>query len=958
MAARRWPALLAVSLALAACRSAPPARPPAGAAAIEFLGSATLPTGLSFAGTEVGGLSGLAYDAGTGHFLAVSDDRSERAPARVYALELDLAGGRLTAGGVRVVGVTVLRDATGATFPPRAVDFEGIARVGDGTLFLSSEGDVGAGIPPFVGRFAADGRELGRLALPDAVVPRADRPWGVRDNLAFEAVTPAPDGRFLLVATENAAAQDGPPADLTTGTLCRVLRFALPGGAPAGQWVYPAAPVVVPPDAPGGFRTNGLPDLLALDGERLLALERASADGSGYSVRLYLTTLAGATDVAAVPALTGRGAPFFRPMAKRLLLDLGTLGVRLQNLEGMALGPVLPDGRRALVMVADNNFGARGESTQILAFAVRPAALDRVAPRAATVGAIQGAGHASPFAGEEVVGVAGVVTAVAEPGAEPGFWMQSPAGDGDDRTSDGILVAGDGSLPALAVGDEVRVDGRVEESVRGWELPLTRLVASRIVVVGGGRALPAPVALGPGGRRLPEDVVEDDGFVDFDPEEDGADFFESLEGMRVEVREPFVVGPTSERGEWVVTAGPPPPDRRTARGGIAVAAGQFNPQRIAVSARLLPSVPEAAVGDRFTGSLVGVLEYASGNYRLVLTAPPPPLLPGNRGPETTTLGGGPDRLSIATFNVENLALTSPEEKLAQVAAIVVARLRAPDVVALQEIQDDSGPADDGVVGAAGTLARLVARIAATGGPRYEVRQIDPENNQDGGAPGGNIRVALLVDPARLRCVDRGSGGTADPVRVVGGPGRVMLDPSPGLVDPGHPAWQPDRARGVDGSRKPLAVELRFGEHRLFVVNVHLRSKGGDAPLFGREQPPPLPSEARRDAQARVVRDFVASILARDPGAAVVVLGDFNEFPFARPLRTLATAPLVDLAARLDPADRYTYVFQGNSQVLDHILVSPALAGEAEIDAVHVAADLPAAARASDHDPLVATLRLR
>lgn len=950
--------LVASGLAAAACGSAPPARPPAGTAAVELIGSATIPTGTGFAGTEVGGLSGLAYDPATGRLLAVSDDRSERAPARVYTLALDLARGRLAGDGVRVVGVTTLRDAVGAAFAPRSVDFEGIARVGDGTLFISSEGDVGMGIPPFVGRFSAEGAELGRLALPDVVLPRAGRPWGVRDNLAFEALTATPDGRSLFLATENALAQDGPEADLTTGTLCRVLRFSLPGGGLTGQWVYPAAPVPAPPVSPRGFRTNGLPDLLALDGERFLALERASVDGNGYSVRLYLTSLGGATDVSAVPALAARGAPVVRPMAKRLLLDLGTLGVRLQNLESMALGPILPDGRRALVILADNNFGARGETTLVLAFAVRLEALGEAPPRRATIPAIQGTGHASPYLGEEVAGVAGLVTAVVEPGAERGFWMQALAPDGDDRTSEGIFVATDGAQPAPAVGDEVRVDGVVEEVLRGRDLPLTRLLASRVEVMGRGSPLPEPVVIGPGGRRPPEDVIEDDGFTVFDPVEDGADFFESLEGMRAEVRDPHVVGPTSDRGEWVVTAGSLPTERRTARGGIAIAPGRFNPQRITVSARLLPSAPQVAVGDRFAGPLVGVVDYAFGAYRLVLTGPPPDVMRGDHEPETTALVGRSDRLSIASFNVENLALTSPEEKLSRVAAIVATHLRGPDVVALQEIQDDSGPADDGVTTARGTLARLVERIAAAGGPRYEVRQIDPENNQDGGAPGANIRVALLLNPARVSFVDRGAGGPNDPVRVVEGPQGLTIEPSPGRVAPDNPAWRPDRARGVDGSRKPLAGELRFGDRRVFVVNVHLKSKGGDAPLFGRVQPPSLPSETQRDAQARVVRDFAADILGRDPAAAVVVLGDCNEFPLAPPIETLKSAPLVDLAERLDPADRYTFVFQGNSQVLDHILVSPAIAGGAEIDAVHVNADLPDLLRAGDHDPLIATLRLR
>lgn len=907
-------------------------------------------------GTEVGGLSGLAFDPATGRFLAISDDRSERAPARFYELALDLSRGRLRGGGVRAVGVTTLRDADGRTFPPRSVDLEGIARLDDGSLYVSSEGDVGAAIPPFVRRFSASGRETGSLVLPDVVMPRPGG-WGVRDNLAFEALTVTPDGKYLFTATENALAQDGPAADLVVGSRSRILRFSLPDGTPAGQWVYPVGAVPHRPRDAGGFRTNGLPDLLALDEEHFLALERASVDGNGYSVKVYLASLEGATDVSGIPSLAARGAAPFRPATKRLLLDLGTLGVKLQNLEGMALGPMLSGGRRSLVIIADNNFGARQETALILAFALNMEEVLRLRPREATISAVQGPDHASPYLGEEVAGVGGVVTGVAAPGAESGFWMQALVPDGDDRTSDGIFVVRDAALPDVALGDEVRVAGRVEEVVRGQDLPLTRLVASGIEVTGRGRPLPAPVVLGAGGRRPPEDVVEDDGFVVFDPEQDAADFFECLEGMRVEVRDPAVVGPTSESGEFVVTAGPPPAERRTARGGVAIAPGRFNPQRVTVSGRLLPKPVSVGVGDRFSGPLEGVLDYGAGTYRLVLTEPPPAVVEGGRSPEVTTLEGGPDDLTIATFNVENLAMTSPEEKLGRVARVVSQDLRGPDLLAVQEIQDDSGPADDGVTSGRGTLGRLVEAVVATGGPRYEFRQIDPENNQDGGAPGANIRVALLFNPARVQLVDRGSGGPTEGAAVEVGPSGLALVPSPGRVDPTNLAWRRDRARGFDGARKPLAAELRFGGRQLFVVVAHLSSKGGDSPLFGRIQPPVLSSERQRTAQAAVLRDFVAGILAHDPRAAVVVLGDCNEFQFAPPLTTLAAAPLRNLVERLDPADRYTFVFQGNSQVLDHVLVSPAIATDARIDAVHVDADQPDAVRASDHDPLLACLRL-
>jgi hypothetical protein len=296
--------------------------------------------------------------------------------------------------------------------------------------------------------------------------------------------------------------------------------------------------------------------------------------------------------------------------------------------------------------------------------------------------------------------------------------------------------------------------------------------------------------------------------------------------------------------------------------------------------------------------------------------------------------------------------------------VVVAALGAPAIVALQEVQDDSGRADDGTVTAAATLDRLAAAIEAAGGPRYLGRQVDPEDNADGGAPGGNIRVAFLLDPARARPVDRGAAGPRDAVAVVaaaagGGP---ALSLSPGRVAPEDPAFRGDPAGGEraerEPSRKPLALEVEVAGRPLFLVAVHFRSKGGDDALFGSVQPPRLVTEPQRVAQAETVAAFVADILAADPEARVLVLGDFNDFSFRPPLAALADAGLVDLIERLPPEDLYTYVYEGSSQVLDHVLASPALAAaEAGVDAVHLHADFPPDRRASDHDPVVARFRL-
>ena len=181
-------------------------------------------------------------------------------------------------------------------------------------------------------------------------------------------------------------------------------------------------------------------------------------------------------------------------------------------------------------------------------------------------------------------------------------------------------------------------------------------------------------------------------------------------------------------------------------------------------------------------------------------------------------------------------------------------------------------------------------------------------------------------------------------------GEAQLSFSPGRIDPGNAAF--------DNSRKPLAGEFTFNGERLFVIANHFVSKGGDDPLFGRFQPPMFDSETKRVQQAQAVNDFVDSILAIDSNANIVVLGDLNDFEFSAPLSTLKGGVLNNLIETLPQSERYTYVFEGNSQALDHILISNNLLNNfgIEYDVVHVNAEF--AVRASDHDPQVARIGSR
>jgi predicted extracellular nuclease len=280
----------------------------------------------------------------------------------------------------------------------------------------------------------------------------------------------------------------------------------------------------------------------------------------------------------------------------------------------------------------------------------------------------------------------------------------------------------------------------------------------------------------------------------------------------------------------------------------------------------------------------------------------------------------------------------------------VNNLRSPDLIGIEEMQDNTGATNDGTTAANLSWAALIAAIQAAGGPTYDYRQIDPENNMDGGEPGGNIRVGFLFRTDRkLEFIDRGKGDATTPTDVVRFSGRAHLTLSPGRVDPLNPAWT--------ATRKPLAGEFKYRGQTFIVIVNHFSSKGGDDPLFGRFQPPVRSSEVRRHQQAASVNAFVDRILAAERRANVIVLGDINDFEFSETTAILTEGGvLTSLMSGLAQAERYSYVFEGNSQVLDQILFSDnMLRGLGAYDVVHVNAEF--ADQASDHDPSVARTKV-
>ena len=576
---------------------------------------------------------------------------------------------------------------------------------------------------------------------------------------------------------------------------------------------------------------------------------------------------------------------------------------------------------------------------------------------------IQGESHLSPLNGMLVTNVNGIVTAK----RSNGFYMQDPNPDSNEATSEGIFVF-TSSAPSVSVGDAVRVGGTVQE-FRSGGASSTNLTTTEIgtpgrtvTVLSSGNPLPPPTIIGTGGRIPPGAVIEDDATGDvessgvFDPASDGIDFYESLEGMHVQVNNAVATGPWHDFGSnreiSVVGDNGANAGARSTRGGVVLQAADYNPERIILNDLIVggPTLPPVNVSDSFPGATIGVIDYSFGNFKLEVTSLPT-LASGGLTQEVTSAADS-DHLAVATFNVENLAPTDPQTKFDTLAELIVNHLQSPDVLAIEEIQDNNGVTDDGTVDSSTTWSRLIAAIQAAGGPTYDYRQIDPVNDEDGGAPGGNIRQGFLFRADRgLSFIDRPGAGSTTPNAVVGSSAGAQLQYSPGRIDPTNTAF--------NDSRKPLAAEFTFKGRHLFLIANHFNSKGGDNPLFGHFQPPVFSSETQRHQQAQIVHDFVQSILGADPNADVIVLGDLNDFQFTDSIKILtgenvSNVILNDLINTLPVDNQYTYVFDGNSEVLDHSLLSNNLFGTPFVyDVVHVNSEF--AVQASDHEPQVVQL---
>ncbi len=587
--------------------------------------------------------------------------------------------------------------------------------------------------------------------------------------------------------------------------------------------------------------------------------------------------------------------------------------------------------------------------------------------------AIQGSGFTSPLNGQSVT-TSGVVTGL----GSNGYYLQDPTGDGNAATSDGVFVF-TSTKPTVAVGDFLDVSGKVQEftpaSADPGALSSTEIEnVSATNVISHNNALPAAVLIGPDGISPPTSDLAA-----------GNQFYESLEGMRVTVENPMAVGPTNTFGEIVTVAD----DGKEATGlngsgNLLISEGQpnfgntdstggdFNPERIKIDSELVSgAVPAVNTGTQFT-STTGILNYDFGAFGVSATSPLVVSQASTITPTVGTLTGDPTHLTFASYNIENFSATAQgAAKVNAVASQIVNNLKSPDIIALQEVQDDSGPTDDGTTTGASNLQSIVTAINQAGGPQYTA--IDNPfigNDTNGGQPGGNIRTAFLY---RTDAVSFVPGSLA----TIAANGSAIADQGSATADA---MANSDQQTNVQNpfymSRPPLSAQFVFNGQTITVVDNHFTSKGGSGDLSGSVQPAFDGGEVQRGAQAQAVSNYVSNILASNPNANIIVAGDLNEFNDEEPLKVLegaakvsnynvpgtdpingtaiytpgGTPNLTDLETTLPADQQYDYNYEGNSESLVHVLASSNLANGAQIQPLHINADY--ANQTSDHDPLL------
>ncbi|MGI4805346.1 MAG: esterase-like activity of phytase family protein [Janthinobacterium lividum] len=348
---------------------------------LKFLDEYDLPYNLPYKNTTVGGLSSIDYDAKNDFYYLICDDRSEINPSRFYKAKISLNAHEIN--NVKIVGVNTLLQQNGQPYPdlkkhtkqtidPEAMRFDPktsqLVWSSEGERIVKQEDTVL--IDPSVNTVFTDGKYSGTLILPDILKMHATEN-GPRRNGVLEGLTFADDYKTLYVNLEEPRYEDGPRAGLTDeNALIRIFKFDWRTKKNTAQYAYKLEPIAYPSKPADAFKVNGVPDILSVNKNQLLVTERSFSEGrEGCVIRVFLADLSAADNVISNPSLSKN--PPQHLISKKLLLNMDTLGIYIDNVEGATFGPTLPNGHKSILFVADNNF-SKTEKTQFFLFEVMP----------------------------------------------------------------------------------------------------------------------------------------------------------------------------------------------------------------------------------------------------------------------------------------------------------------------------------------------------------------------------------------------------------------------------------------------------------------------------------------------------------------------------------------------------------------------------------------------------------
>ncbi len=597
---------------------------------------------------------------------------------------------------------------------------------------------------------------------------------------------------------------------------------------------------------------------------------------------------------------------------------------------------------------------------------------------------IQGISFLSPFRGDQVQ-TQGIVTAIARIENYPGgyeAYIQSQYPDSDDRTSEGLKLYFDEN-PSLSIGQLVSVAGTVYEEQDNGTNTLTATSLRDITflkVLASDLSLPDPIVLGVDGKIIPSKQHSSyRGDLNFKPSlnlKDGLDFWESLEGMRVQISNPRVVGFRGGKEGFDddkrhITLFLSPENGRknfTSAGGVMATPDLelFNPDIMTLSSGdLTVGVSEKTVyniGDIIEGSIEGIMTFTKnlfGESEFLFQLPQASSaiasFESSRSARTIKpleerpifLAEKSERkLSIAAYNIKNLsAINGDEKRLEETARMINVNLKCPDILGLVEIQDFNGEDFSGNSQAKQTIDKLIEFIPKEGSCSdvdYRAVNIDPLSHREGGVPGANIRVALIYNQNRL---DFTQNRAPTPLTETLLEANGDLNFNPGRVFPNDEAFA--------NSRKSIVAQFKFKGEDVFVIVNHFNSKLGDTSHFSAVQPIHRDSEIRRAKMAQAVNRFTSLIERRNPKSHIAVIGDFNAYLNEVPMSFLENDVLYNLMRTIPENRRYTTNHNGNSQSLDYIFVNKNFKNRLDqFDVIQVNSDFMG--RLSDHDPIIST----